>query len=112
MLYEVITFPLEFLGGPDPFPGGGNLDENPLPGHPGLLVKGNQLARLGQGPLPVEGEAGIHLGGDAPRNDLQDLAADGHDQPIGGPGYLACQIRRLLARLFQDVRQQGRIFAP
>ena len=41
---------------------------------PGFLVHADQLAGLGERPLGVEAEAGVDLGGDPARDDLEDLA--------------------------------------
>src|SRR5262249_20686458 len=60
----VDPFAFQLFGGPDAFPGAGNLDQDALAADPGLLVHAGQLAGLGEGSLGVETEAGIDLGGD------------------------------------------------
>src|SRR5208283_2807068 len=72
----VNTFALQLCGGPDSFPGAGDLDQDALAADPGLPVHTDQLAGLGNGCLGVEAEAGIDLRGDATGNDLEDLAAE------------------------------------
>ena len=49
-----------------------------------LAVQANQLAGLGDGGLGVVAEPGIHLGGHAPRHDLEDLLAEGDADLIEG----------------------------
>ena len=80
---------LELLGGADAFPGAGDLDQDPLAVDAGLLVQADQPAGLGDGRLGVEAEAGVDLGRDAARDDLEDLAAEVDEQLVHerlGPG--------------------------
>ncbi len=72
----VDAFLLEFLGGLDAFPGGGDLDEDALAGDAVLFVNGDELSGLGDGGVGVEGEAGIDLGRNAAGNDLEDFQAE------------------------------------
>ena len=75
-------FPFQVFGRPDAFPGAGDLDQDPLPADPRFLVHADQLAGLGQRPFGVEAEPGIDLGGDAPGDDLEDLAAEGDEELV------------------------------
>ncbi|MNE41150.1 hypothetical protein D3C80_1352060 [compost metagenome] len=76
------------LGGADAFPGRGDLDQHPLAADAGRFVQADQsLGSLDAG-LAVEGQARIHLGGDAPRNDLQDFATNGHGKAIAGQAQI------------------------
>src|SRR5262249_10824651 len=78
----VNPFALQLFGGPDAFPGAGDLDQDPLATDPPLLVHADQLAGLGQGALGVEAEAGIDLGGDATGDDLEDVAGEGDEELV------------------------------
>ena len=62
---------LQDFGGTDAFPGGGQLDQDAIVGDAGFVVEADQLAGLGDAGVGVEGETGIHLGGDAARDDFQ-----------------------------------------
>ena len=72
----VDAFLFEHFGGLDAFPGGGDLDEDAVAGVAFLFVGGDELARLGDGALGVERKAGVHFGGDAAGDDLEDFQAE------------------------------------
>lgn len=57
------------------FPRRCHLDQNPLLLDANRLVECNERSSFLLGGLLVEGEARVNLGGDATRNDLQDLGA-------------------------------------
>ena len=69
---------LETLGGADPLPGGGDLDQHPLTPDSGLFIKTDQLMGLRHRGLGVVAQARVHLGGHAAGHDLEDLLAEGH----------------------------------
>ena len=120
---------LELLGGPDPLPGAGDLDEDALAVDPGLRVQVDQPAGLGQRPFGVEAEPGIDLGGDPAGDDLEDLAGEVDEQLVharvgaGGPVAGGLQgvldgvvqqvlVLRLLDRLVEQRRVGGRVLGP
>ena len=78
------AFLFELGGGLDAFPGGGHLDEDALLGDAGGLIESDELAGLGDGGGLVEGEAGVDFGGDAARDDLEDLGAEGDEEGVDG----------------------------
>ena len=67
---------MENLGGADPLPGGGDLDQHALTTHPDLLIETDQVTGLVKGCFGIEGKTGVNLRADASRNDLQDLTTE------------------------------------
>ena len=59
----------------DPFPGGGELDQDPFSVDAGGFVEGDQMAGFFHAAFDVKGEAGVDFGGDASGDDFQDLKA-------------------------------------
>ena len=103
---------LEDLGGLDAFPGGGELDENAIAGDAGLVVQGDDGARLGDGLVDVVGEAGVDLGGDAAGDDVENLATEGDfEGPEGLRGDVLVRGTGtgILAHLLQHVIDDGLI---
>ena len=80
------AFLLQCACGLDAFPGGGDLDQYPLATDTFFCIKADDLARPGDGGSGVEGEAGVHLGGNAAGNDAQDFTANGDGQTFAGIG--------------------------
>ncbi len=88
---------LELLGGADAFPGGRNLDEHTVFWHARLGIELDEAARLGDGARGVERQARVHLGGDAPSDVLENLAAEEHEEPLHGRlGLAFAAFERLL----------------
>ena len=83
----VDAFLLQHGSGLDAFPGGGDLDEDALLGDAGRVILGDDLAGLLDRALGIEGQAGINLGGDAARDDVQDLQAEGYGQAVECQGH-------------------------
>eukprot|EP00754_Rhynchopus_humris_P018783 Rhum_TRINITY_DN14614_c20_g1::Rhum_TRINITY_DN14614_c20_g1_i1::g.104443::m.104443 len=67
---------LELPAGLDALPRGRELDEHAVLRHAGLLVQRDDLARLGDAAVLVEGQAGVHLRRHTLRHVLQDLQAE------------------------------------
>ena len=67
---------LELASGLNTFPGGSDLDQDTLFGHTDGLVELDQLLSLRLRALLVEGETCVDFGGNAARDDLQDLATE------------------------------------
>ena len=75
---------LEVTGSLDTLPGGADLDQDTVTGDTGLLVETDDLAGLGLGSLLVEGEAGVDLGGDTARDNLEDLLTEFDEKSVHG----------------------------
>jgi len=100
------------------FPGGCDLDQHAVHVHALTLVEVDDAARPRHGRFGVEAQAGIDLGGHAAGNELQDLAAETHQQAICHLvqtlrtvlRHSICQQVRVLGLLhrFQDERGIGR----
>ena len=86
----VDAFFLEDFGCLDAFPGGGDLDQNALTGDAFFFVGADELTRFVDVGLRVEGEAGIHFGGNATWHDLQDFEAKQDHEPVEDGVHLAC----------------------
>src|SRR5690606_5057435 len=72
------------LGGADAFPGGGDLDQYPVSADAGFLVQTDQPLGALPGGLAVEGQAGVHFGGDPSRDHLENLATHGDGELVAG----------------------------
>ena len=101
---------LKHLGSLDALPSGGDLDQNALVADAGVVVETDQLAAFFNRGIRVIAEAGIHLGGHAAGNDLENLFSEDDadlieslmhhvlnrgvvtDQPAGGAQSLIDQI--------------------
>src|SRR6185312_5013504 len=108
----VDAFLLQYFGGFDAFPCGGELDQDALAGDAGLLILRDDVARRGDGLLRVVGDARIHLGRDAARNNLQNLQAEGDGEGLEGlrGDLLVAGIRAgLFAGLHQDAVHDGSV---
>ena len=73
---------LEALGSADALPGARDLDEHAVARDAGGFVELDQPARLDLGRLGVEAEPRVHLRRDAPGDQLQDAAAEAHEQVV------------------------------
>ena len=73
---------LELAGGLDAFPCGSNLDEDAVPGEAFFFVHADELARLGDGAVGIEGEAGIDFRGDATGDDAEDFASEEDEDAV------------------------------
>jgi hypothetical protein len=69
----VYALALQRLGRLDAFPGAADLDQDPLAIDTRAAITLDQGARLLDGARGVEAEARVHLGRDAPGDQLQDL---------------------------------------
>ncbi|MNM93787.1 hypothetical protein D3C81_1061710 [compost metagenome] len=78
------AFLLQLLGGANAFPGRRQLDQHAVAANAGGFVQLDQLARLGQQRGFIERQAGIDLGGDTPRDDLEDARTHGHRELVAG----------------------------
>ena len=94
----VDAFFFQRLGGADPLPGGCQFDQDPRLINAHLLIQRHQMARLLDALLPVEGEPGVHLGGDPARNAFEDLRAKIDRQLIAGVSHLRFTAASLLFR--------------
>jgi hypothetical protein len=104
---------LEDLGTLNALPGGGQFNENAVAGDAGLVVQGNDGARLGDGLVGVVGEPGVNLGGDAARDDCKNLASEGNfERPEGlGSDLLIRGVGTcILAHLLEHIIDDGLIF--
>ena len=72
---------MQHLGGTNPLPGGGNLDQDALAADSGLLVETDEITGFIKGSGSIKGETGIDLGADAARYDFQNLQSK-EDQRI------------------------------
>ncbi len=110
------------FGGADAFPGAADLHQHPVAPHPGRFVEGDDVVGLPLGGGGIEAVLGIHFGRDAPGNDLQDLASEGHGQPVHeGLGAPLARLghgrglgeglvhQRAVRRLLRRLEQQRRI---
>ena len=79
---------LQHLRGADPLPGGCQLDQDPRLINAHLLIQRHQMASLLDTFLAVEGEPGVHLGGDPSGNAFEDLRAKIDRQLIAGVSHL------------------------
>ena len=74
---------------------------------PASSYSADQAAGLGERALGVEAEAGVDLGRDPAGDDLEDLAAEGDEQPVherlGLRGLVAALLGRLGQRLLDEV---------
>jgi len=77
-------FGLKLTGGLDTFPGGSNLDENPVLGDTNRFVKVNDVEGFVNGGLFVKGELGVNFGGNLARHNLQDLLSEFHQKHVKG----------------------------
>ncbi|MNE16420.1 hypothetical protein D3C80_1093630 [compost metagenome] len=109
------AFFFQHLGGADAFPGRGQLDQHPVTADTGLVVQRDQLPGLGQQRRLVEGQAGVDLGGDTPRNHLENAGANGYGKGVTGNADIALAVLdRLLEQLGitghgRSLEQQGRV---
>ena len=76
------AFLLQLAGCLDAFPCGGNLDEYAFAGNAGCFVQRHDFARFLHGGFGVEGEAGIHLTGNAAGHALQNLQTECDDDAV------------------------------
>ena len=76
----------EHFGGADSFPGRGNLDQHALALDAGRFVQRDQFAALGDVRFGVERQAGVDLGGDAARDDVQDFDAKSDQHAVDDVG--------------------------
>ena len=70
------------FGRVDPFPGGGDFDQHAFAIDPALLVKLDQLPAFVDRAFGIERKPRIGLGRDAARDDLENLAAELHEQIV------------------------------
>ena len=103
---------LQLLGGPDAFPGAGDLDQDTLAVDARCLRTADQLAGLGEGGLGIEAQAGIHFGGDAAGNDLEDLAAEADEQLVHEGFGLRFGIPALLVGVVERIHHQVLVLRP
>ena len=96
--------PLQSLGSADAFPGAGDLDQHAVDVHALGLVQLDQALGARHRGFGVERQARVHLGGDAPGDQRQDLAAKAHQQPVD---HL---VQRLAAVARHGVGQQRGVF--
>ncbi len=89
------TLFLQHLGGTDPFPGGSQFDQDAVVADAGFVVETDQFAGLGDAGVGIEGETGIHFGGDAARNDLQHFQTDVDCQLVARVDDLLCLVLAL-----------------
>ena len=78
----VYALALEYFGGLDAFPSGGDFDQHAVLGDAGFFVEGDDLARFGEGAGGVEGKTRVHFGGDATGDDFEDFEAEDDEQAI------------------------------
>ena len=64
------------------FPCRGDLDEDAFARGAEFFVEADEVAGFFDGGLGVEREAGVHLGGDAAGDDLEDFAAEGDEEVV------------------------------
>jgi hypothetical protein len=76
----------EDLGGFDAFPGGGDFDEHAVAADAGFFVEGDDLAGFGDGGGGVEGEPGVHFGGDAAGDDFEDFETENDEEAVDDGG--------------------------
>jgi len=118
----VDTFFFEDLGGLDAFPGGGDLDQNAVASDAGFFVESYDLVGFGDGGGGVEGETGVHFGGDTAGDDLEDFQAEHDEEAVddgGEGGRGACVFDGLVNQggigrhgcSFEDQRGVGRRIA-
>ncbi len=101
---------LEDLSCLDALPGGGELDENAIARDTGLVVEGDDCARFGDGSVDIVGEAGVDLGGDTARDDVENLATEGNFQRtegLGGDVFVRGGGTGILTHLLQHVIDYG-----
>ncbi len=67
----------KLAGGFDALPGGGNFDEDAFAGDAGFFVARDEGAGFGEGADGVEAETGVHFGGNALGDDLEDFETEG-----------------------------------
>ncbi|MNF85268.1 hypothetical protein D3C84_676560 [compost metagenome] len=109
------AFALQFFRRTNTFPGRRQLDQHAITANTGLFVQVNQLLGLGQRGFFIKGQARIHLGGNPPRNHLQDTAAHGHGKTITGQAHIAVAALHGLVQLLgihrhgRGLEQQGRV---
>ena len=78
--------PLQLLRGADAFPGGGELDEDPLAADLALGIVVDDLLGAGDRGGGVEREVGVDFGGDAARDERRQRRADRDGQAVGNGG--------------------------
>jgi len=89
----------------DAGPRGSDLDQNPVMADAGLIILGDNAARLGNGGLGVEGEPRIDLGGDPAGDDFENALAESHREALEGQfGHIgvAGVIALLVTRFFEN----------
>jgi len=108
----VDAFALENLGGLDALPGGRDLDQDALTADACRVIQCDDAVRLLDGGIGVVGEPRVHLSGNAPGNDGQDLFAEGDGQPLESKirdFLLVRAFAQLIARIFQHAVHNGLI---
>src|SRR6478752_7910598 len=97
----------QLFSGFDALPSGAELDQHALALDSGSFVQLDEVARLVDAAIPVEAEARVDLGRDTTGDQLQDLAAEIHEQLVHEGNGLGFLIARLLLgiaqRLFHEV---------
>ena len=78
----VDAFLFQHLGGPDPLPGGRDLDQDAIPRNPLRLVERDELAALCDRPRSVKRQACVGFGGDAAGDDFENLHAERNEQVV------------------------------
>src|SRR5262249_16075477 len=78
----VDALPLQALGGANPFPRAGQLDENAVTADAFLLIKRDELKGLGDAALGIEAQASGNFGGYAAGDHLQNLAPEQDKEPV------------------------------
>ncbi|MPN48117.1 hypothetical protein SDC9_195721 [bioreactor metagenome] len=66
------------------FPGRSKLDQHPFTRDAYRLVKGNYFAGFAHGALGIEGQTGIHLGGNTSGNNFEYLKSEVNRQFVHG----------------------------
>jgi hypothetical protein len=108
----VDAFALENLGGLDALPGGRDLDQDALTADACRVIQCDDAVRLLDGGIGVVGEPRVHLSGNAPGNDGQDLFAEGDGQPLESKirdFLLVRAFAQLVARVLQHAIHNGLI---
>ena len=97
----VNAFSFEPLGGANALPGAGELDENALTADAFRLIQRDEFTGLGDAALGIEAQARGYFGGYAPRNHLQNLASEQHEEAIDkllGHFLVSCRRARMPGR--------------
>ncbi len=103
------AFLFQHLGGADALPGGGQLDQDAIVADACFVVEADQFASLGDAGVGVEGETGVHFGGDAARDDFQHFQTDVDRQLVARVDDLLCLVLALGFGPVDGVFDQGGI---